>query len=124
VGVALTKPAKAQLSNEQLQRYVGQYYPSSTRFDQARWAAGDLPWITISTTADSNLRYRRQTFSRDLLPVNEALFRRRSDPEATVAFKQDRQGFMHMQGELGNFVRLTGKDCPSFFPRCPRLSNR
>jgi hypothetical protein len=87
-----------------LEQLSGNYYPSSTRFRVDSWRSGKLPCAQISPARDG-LRLRRGSKTITLVPVSESLFRRPTDPLATVAFIDD-AGKLHLQGELGNYMRI------------------
>ena len=102
--VAPEKPRPANLPNSRLEQLSGNYYPSSTRFRVAQWRAGELPCARISPARDG-LRLRRGDKTITLVPVSRSLFRRPTDPLATVAFIAN-AGKLHLQGELGNYTRI------------------
>lgn len=120
---APTPPPPLRLPPARLDTLLGQYYPSSIRFRVDAWRAGQLPCARISATL-RGLRFNHGKRSVALLPVSEALFRRPRDPLATVAFIED-SGAVHLQGELGNFIRVEPTTPPpprpetgAFIARC------
>ena len=97
-------PPLKKLKRTTLAGYQGTYYPSTTRFRLAQWQRGELP--TASLTAENGtLQFRYRGRRIRLLPVSEHLFRRPGDPVASVALVFDANGALHLQGELGNFIR-------------------
>jgi CubicO group peptidase (beta-lactamase class C family) len=100
-----------------LSAYPGSYYPASTRFDRRRWAEGELPGITVSRE-DDGLVFERGSRHTRLIPVGPGRFRRPGDPAVTVVFARDPDGALHMQGELGNYVKLANAFCPGFLVGC------
>ncbi|MGI9325982.1 MAG: serine hydrolase domain-containing protein [Pseudomonadales bacterium] len=108
--------------------FSGRYYPSSARFDVARWRRGEATEVRVSLGPDQLLftKNARQTI---LLPVagaklpGAALFRRADDPVASVAFTTtllpgSAVPATLLQGELGNYVRVAPGACPPIFPFC------
>jgi CubicO group peptidase (beta-lactamase class C family) len=102
-------PERRRLDAAELARWAGSYYPSSTRFRTDAWRERRRPVATIVVEGD-DLVFRSGRATR-LVPVGEQLFRREADPVASVAFievelSEPRVVCTHLQGELGNFVRL------------------
>lgn len=101
-----------------LQRYAGEYYPSSARFGLNGWLAGESPGIRIRAT-DQYLEVLADNRNTRLYPLGDGRFRRREDPGTTVVFV-DTGALLLMQGELGNHVNLSRTPCPAFLRLCPR----
>jgi len=97
-------PNVARLAAADLERLTGEYYPAATRFRVADWRAGTLPTAHV-TRSGQGLTFRAGRRTATLIPVTAALFRRATDPVATVAFVAD-GGDLHLQGELGAWVRI------------------
>lgn len=92
------------VSRKYLQQYTGHYYPSTARFGPLDWAAGKRTFAEIKIQGD-HLIFSRKGKSQSLWPISPQLFRRKNDPQATVAFIRDRHGQLYLQGELGEFVQ-------------------
>ncbi len=89
----------------------GTYYPTGVRFGIDSWQRGAGSVAHLTTAPDGSLQLRRGTRTTTLLPVGDRLYRRESDPVATVAFVEHR-GSLYLQGELGNYVRTDR--CPDY----------
>ncbi|MEZ5557295.1 MAG: serine hydrolase domain-containing protein [Pseudomonadales bacterium] len=113
---APTQPPELRLDPAALTRLAGEWYPSATRFDVARWRSGEAQ-RGILTVRDGHLLWQRGTHSQQLMAVADNLFRRAGDPLATIAFVR-RDGVLYLQGELGNFVRVRPGPCPGFLAVC------
>jgi CubicO group peptidase (beta-lactamase class C family) len=100
-----------------LDRYVGSYYPTSARFGFDRWQRGEAAPATIRA-ATGHLEFQRGESRTRLLPAGDGRFVRPNDPAVTVVFARDAAGYLHLQGELGNFVHLSGGSCPGFIGAC------
>lgn len=100
-----------------LDRYAGSYYPASARFGLDRWQRGEALHASIRAATD-HLEFRRGAKRARLLPAGAGRFVRPNDPAVTVVFVHDAAGHLHMQGELGNFVHLSGGSCPGFIGAC------
>jgi CubicO group peptidase (beta-lactamase class C family) len=105
----------AALSDANIDRYVGTYYPTAARFDVARWAAGDAARAVVSRN-DRHLEFRRNGRQTTLLAVGGGAFRRPGDPVVTAVFFKGEDGALYLQGELGNFANVA--QCPGFLPHC------
>ena len=110
------RPRPAHLPTSRLEQLSGNYYPSSTRFRVDAWRSGELPCAQISA-ARGGLRLRRGGKTITLVPVSGSLFRRPTDPLATVAFIAD-AGKLHLQGELGNYMRVQPPKTGAFIETC------
>ena len=110
------RPRPVHLPTSRLEQLSGNYYPSSTRFRVDAWRSGELPCVQISPARDG-LRLRRGSKTITLVAVSESLFRRPTDPLATVAFIAD-AGKLHLQGELGNYVRNQPPKTGAFIDPC------
>lgn len=99
-----------------LARLSGTFYPASVRFGMAPWMAGKSAKVTVTEHRENNqpvLHFKRRGRLTTLLPLSNDLFARAGDPVATVAFVRSPGGALHIQGELGNYFRLT-RPCPAF----------
>jgi CubicO group peptidase (beta-lactamase class C family) len=107
VGVPPPPPA-AKLSEEMLQRYVGDY-------DLAAWR---FPWTTrqkvlkqaMHVTLENGVLYSRigAHDKQELVPVSQQQFRRRGEPTATCAFVEDVDGTLYFQEDESWRQRGTG----------------
>jgi len=94
-------------SGRDLQRLVGQYRRATTRFPRDGWNSESMQ----IRRRDSRLEYRIGDSGhghgwKPLIPIGPELFRRPSDPLATV-FIGESDGRIHVSGEIGNWVRVT-----------------
>lgn len=101
----------------ELAALAGRYYPTSTRFGMDRWRGGEAEPATVLVT-EGQLEFQRGSRRTRLLPVGRGRFVRPGDPAVTVVFARDGAGFLHLQGELGNFVHSSGGSCPGFIGAC------
>ena len=88
----------------------GDYYATGSRFRIKAWQEGSGRSLRLVASPDGKLDVKEGTRSTILVPVTKHLYRRLSDPVATVAFIEH-EGSLFLQGELGNYVRTD---------RCPR----
>ena len=109
--------AQASTQPEQLDALVGDYYPASIRFDRGDWRTGGRQSTRISR-AGQTLILERNSRPITLFPAGGGRFFREGDPAITAVFVRDRSGSLHLQGELGNFVRISPGPCPDFLPFC------
>ena len=116
LGTQLQPSKAADDVQANLESYVGSYYPATARFGLQRWQAGRAAVAQIEIV-DGQLVFRRGEKLTKLTGVGEALFRRKHDPVATVAFVQ-LDGHLYIHGELGNFVRLD--NCPEYLQHIPQ----
>jgi CubicO group peptidase (beta-lactamase class C family) len=100
-----------------LSSYVGTYYPSSARFGADRWARGESPQARVERVGDA-LELERDGRRTRLLPLGAGRFRRPDDPAATAVFVRDAGGALYLQGEMGNYVKLSKTSCPAFLAQC------
>jgi CubicO group peptidase (beta-lactamase class C family) len=117
-------PPRVNLDAAALGRWEGEYYPSSTRFRFDAWRAGRLSRARV-TRVGKSLEFRKETQVTRLVPVSPHLFRREGDPVPTVAFMDVPIGgtgrpCKHLQGELGNFVRVEAGSDEDSQMRCIR----
>ena len=98
-------PPVAEMPAAVFSSVAGRYYPTSTRFALAKWQQGSLASVYIEADAEQ-LTVTRRGSRTVLYPVGPTLFRRAGDPVATVTLFS-RHGRTYMQGELGNFERVT-----------------
>ncbi len=113
----LEAPPKPPVASVDLEPYLGDYYPASTRFDVAGWQAGNARGASL-VEEDGTLIFERGRRRVRLLAVGEGRFRRAEDPVVTVVFFGDQEGVRYLQGELGSYV--SRDRCPGFLPRCLR----
>jgi len=113
---APTLPDVPRIGAPALSRWAGGYYPSSARFRLQDWSEGRLPRARV-TVSHRGLRFTGRGRPVNLVVVSDHLFRREGDPLATVAFIEH-AGCVHLQGELGNFVRLEASEGEAFQNRC------
>jgi CubicO group peptidase (beta-lactamase class C family) len=119
------EPPRAKLSAAKLARWAGEYYPSSARFAIDDWRARRSATVQIEVAKEALvLRSPRRTLR--LIPTDARLFRRVDDPIATLAFVTvPLEGApalvcTHLQGELGNYVRLDRQLSEDLQNRCIR----
>lgn len=97
-------PPTASLSSAEIAAISGSYYPSAVRFGVTQWQQGNAAVIQLHATSRVvSVERRGQTTL--LYPVGPGLFRRATDPVATVTIFAE-QGTMHIQGELGNHQQV------------------
>ena len=98
-------PPIAAIDAQRRLEVTGAYYPTAARFGLDRWQSGKATQaeVRISDTGLVFIRGQRRT---RLLPVADNLYRRKDDPQATVAFVQHSDNRLYLQGELGNYVRV------------------
>ncbi|MGE3460931.1 MAG: serine hydrolase domain-containing protein, partial [Pseudomonadales bacterium] len=101
---------------EDLTRYAGTYYPSSSRFGRRPGSASPTERAEI-TVAGNGLRFRRSSRTTTLLPAGGGRFYRPGDPAVTAVFVPQGPN-LYLQGELGNFVNLGTGPCPDFLGAC------
>ncbi len=107
--------------DDDLDQYVGRYYPARVRFGTERWRRGELDWFdVIERRGELVVRGNRTT---RLIPLGEGRFRRRDDPVVT-AIARNRRDVMFLTGPFGDIARL-GDDCATeppwpdgFLPGC------
>jgi CubicO group peptidase (beta-lactamase class C family) len=122
---ASAEPARAKLAAAELARWAGEYYPSSARFAIEDWRARRSATVQIDV-AEEGLVFRSPRRTLRLLPTEPQLFRRADDPVATLAFitvPLDGAPALvctHLQGELGNYVRLDPQLTQDLQNRCIR----
>jgi hypothetical protein len=102
---------------DDLDAYTGTYYPSTARFRVTGWQRGEAPPARVAQSGET-LRFRRGEREVTLVPAGGGRFYRPGDPRITVVFVRDSAGFRYLQGEIGNFVHLSGRVCPEFIERC------
>lgn len=98
-------PPIAAIDVQRRLEITGPYYPTAARFGLERWQSGKATQadVRISDTGLVFIRGQRRT---QLLPVADNLYRRKDDPQATVAFVKHSDNRIYLQGELGNYVRV------------------
>lgn len=111
-------PPAAESTPGELERWTGEYYPASVRFGIDRWRQGDLDTAQVSVRAD-HLVFRHRGRTVELTPLGDGRFRRRDDPAASVVFVTV-DGSLFLQGELGNFTRLSPPPCAEYLRHCRR----
>ena len=47
---------------------------------------------------------------RELVPTGDGHFRRRNQPQATIAITRDRSGVLVLQGDIGNYRRVESRE--------------
>lgn len=105
-----TPPREA--ATDSLSVFAGTYYPAAARFRINQWRNGELPTARVEARGPV-LAFEREGRATNLVPVGRNLFRRESDPVATVAFVRNGPS-LFVQGELGNHVRLDTPCRPPF----------
>ncbi len=96
---------------------TGIFYPASARFGHDAWRRGDAETALLQTDG-GRLLFSRGARSESLIPTGDGRFRRSGDPAVTVIFRRDPAGHLFLQGELGNFVRISPGACPDFLQTC------
>ena len=97
------KSPRVTLSEQSLRRYTGTYREVTWRF----------PWhdkkdvIHILFEQDSLYLRFQSGKRRVLIPVNEHHFRFQDETLATMAFVEGDAGELYLQGDVGNFVRVS-----------------
>jgi hypothetical protein len=101
-------PPAAKLTDEVLQRYVGDY-------DLAAWR---FPWTTrkevlkqaMRVTLENSVLYSQVGThdKQELVPINPQQFRRRGEPTATCAFVEDVDGTLYFEEDQSWKKRGTG----------------
>jgi len=95
-------PPSSLADNGVLSRYAGTYRQATVRFPGPGWQDHTL---TVERRGGWLVTRRDKGRWRPLIPVNEQLFRRPGEPQATAAFIPLPDGRMIMQGRMGNFIR-------------------
>ncbi len=113
----LPVPAAPATGRDDLPAYAGTYYPSSARFDSDAWRAGRRHRVTIHSLED-RLLISGGGANTALYPAGRGRFYRAGDPAITAVFVRDSGGSLYLQGEPGNFVRISPGPCPDFLPLC------
>jgi CubicO group peptidase (beta-lactamase class C family) len=113
----LPPPEGPGSGRDDLEIYAGTYYPSSARFDPEAWIAGRRDPATIRHRPD-RLLFSRGKETLTLYPAGGGRFFRSGDPVITAVFARDAAGSLYLQGEPGNFVRISPGPCPDFLPFC------
>ena len=106
-------PNQALCADPHLSAYTGHYYPSGVRFGLQQWQQGSGTILRIEQSDHCVLQVKRGPRSTPLITLGEGLFRRDTDPHATIAFIKHRDN-IYFQGELGNFMK-----CPEGKSPCP-----
>jgi CubicO group peptidase (beta-lactamase class C family) len=114
---AASAPAQASIEPEALDALAGDYYPASARFDRGDWQSGERARVRVRRSG-RHLQLERAGRTTPLFPADEARFYRAGDPAITTVFIRDQHGSLHLQGETGNFVRISPGPCPDFLPFC------
>ena len=106
---------------DDLDQYVGRYYPARVRFGVERWRRGELDWFdVIERRGELVVRGNRTT---RLIPLGEGRFRQPDDPVVS-AIARIRGDVMFLTGPFGDIARL-GDECAieppwpdDFLPGC------
>lgn len=108
---------RATVSSAELDGLTGEFYPASARFDPGDWQAGKLETVQVRRSGRS-LVFERPGQRIELYPAGAGRFFRENDPAVTVVFVRGAAGRLYLQGELGNFARISPGPCPDFLPFC------
>jgi CubicO group peptidase (beta-lactamase class C family) len=111
------EPPRATPAAGALNAFTGDYYPASARFGTGDWRDGRRDTVRVSRS-DAFLVVTRAGRATRLYPAGGGRFYRQGDPAVTVVFVRDAQGSLYLQGELGNFARISPGPCPDFLPFC------
>lgn len=95
-------PPAATVAPSELEAYVGEYRSATTRF-----AGSPGKRMVIEREGGRLLTRIDDGPPRPLLAVSDHTFRRPWEPVATSAFVRDREGTLYLQGDMGNFQRVT-----------------
>ncbi len=111
------RPAGSQVSTAELDDLAGDYYPASARFNRGDWQSGERAIVRVRRSGRV-LVFERSGQPLKLYPAGQGRFFRNNDPAITVIFTRGHAESLHLQGELGNFVRISPGPCPDFLPFC------
>ena len=114
---APTSLSPVPVTGAQLDALSGDYYPANARFDPGDWQSGNRATVPVRRSGQTLLVERSGRTIR-LYPAGGGRFFRKNDPAVTAVFVRDDAGSLHLQGELGNFVRISPGPCPDFLPFC------
>ncbi len=94
--------AAARMPTATLKALAGTYREATQRFSGAKPD-------TLQITAKNGRLYTRYPGrkARALIPVDQHRFRRAEEPVASAAFSRDADGNTILQGDMGNYVRVT-----------------
>ena len=112
-----TPASIAPVPAETLEALAGDYYPASVRFVRDDWRTGEREPAQVRRSGQILLLEQSGQITR-LYPAGKGRFYRAKDPAITAVFVRDRHGSLHLQGEPGNFVRISPGPCPDFLPFC------
>jgi CubicO group peptidase (beta-lactamase class C family) len=110
-------PARDPATTAELDAFTGDYYPASVRFGRNDWQTGKLETVQVRRSGQT-LLFERSEQSTRLFPAGQGRFFRQGDPAITIVFARDDGHSLHLQGELGDFVRISPGPCPDFLPFC------
>lgn len=109
-------PPALTMDPAQLAAYRGVYYPSASRFAVTDWRQGRARRATVEVSG-ATLTVRHGRRQERLLAVGPGQFRRAADPAVSVVFTRE-GGQLYLQGELGNFARISTPPCVAWLPVC------
>lgn len=109
--------AQIPVTDVELDAFTGEYYPTSVRFQQDGWQSGELETVHVRRLGEL-LVFERSGATTRLYPAGQGRFFRDGDPAISVVFVRDDGASLYLQGELGNFARISPGPCPDFLPFC------
>ncbi len=98
----LPPPDIYTLENNHIKQITGEYQTVTNRFDFSKKRS-------LRIFADNNKLFTQieGEAAIQLIPVNQKHFRRKNQPIATISIVKDTQGIPVLQGDLGNFRRIS-----------------
>ena len=99
-------PATYHLTHEELEGLIGTYEAITDRFPWMNQTNGNKAKLKIFNRRGKLFSQLGIKQSKQLIPVNNKLFRRVNQPIATLSIVKDKQGVPILQGEMGNFRKI------------------